>query len=466
MSLTAASLNSEPSATPTYRFLRQTLRIWFSVNFHRIRVLQSEQLTAIGPALLVVNHPASFLDSLLLTAALERPVRCLVGSSLLQKPFARAWARGLEFIESAEGDGAGASVLNASCEVLKQGGAVLVFAGEQPVKSMPSSPAADSVPAIAIEAQACLPAATRLPVHPVHLLLPVPPSQSSEILIHIDAALRVPNGSDGATEGSEASGQAFGNALERACRENPFRIRSGEVEQLLAAIESAMREEFDERWSRRPNSKQCVDDFDLSPYLVRLVHKLNTRHPGRLAALSEAFRAYQERRRQLALITLRTETAGPWFRSGIRRLAAWIESIPGLPVAAYGLINLLPAWLILRLMRSFRQGFWDVPAGTWMVRLMVALACYAGEVVIAALFLPRWEVGYYAPSLLASGAYLLRYLWLLNSRTSIVVSNLERKRRARRLRLMRRKLIAELNRDQERFAERRDSLHASSRDRH
>lgn len=452
MSLTAPSPYSEGRPTGAYRCLRRALRIWFSLNFHHIRVLQAEELAASGPALLVVNHPASFLDALLLIAALDRPIRCFIESALLQRPMTRAWAKGLGFIEWPDGQQEQTSAFSLSCEILRKGGAVLAFAAGQPESSNSPNTLAAAVPMIAIEAESDSPATAPLSIHLIHLHLPVAPSQASEILVHIDRPLHAVDTSDGAAAGQQARAAAFAAEMDRACRENPFRLRVGDLAHFLTGIECAMRQDFEERWTRRPNSKQRVEDFDLSPYLVRLIHHLNYRHPGRLTALCEILRAYQEKRRSLALIALREETAGRWYRSPIRRLAAWVETVIGGPIAAYGLLNLLPAWLGLHLGKSFRRGLWDVPAGVWMVRLIAALACYTGEIVAAALFLPRWAVGYYAPSLLASGAYLLRYLWLLKTRTNVVVASLERKRGERRLRFMRKKLIAEINRDQQRFA--------------
>jgi hypothetical protein len=80
---------------------------------------------------------------------------------------------------------------------------------------------------------------------------------------------------------------------------------------------------------------------------------------------------------------------------------------------------------------------------------MVTLVCYGGQIALAAYFLPRWEAGYYAPSLPISGAYLLRYVWLLQNRTSILSLSLDKRKRLRKLR---KNLIEELKHDQDRFA--------------
>jgi hypothetical protein len=115
-------------------------------------------------------------------------------------------------------------------------------------------------------------------------------------------------------------------------------------------------------------------------------------------------------------------------------------------------VNLLIAWLVLRILGLFRNGLWNASAGVWIARGIVTVICYGGQVALVACFLPRSQVGYYAPSLPISGAYFLRYLWLLENRANVVALSWQNRKRAQRLRRMRNNLIEELKRDQDRFA--------------
>jgi 1-acyl-sn-glycerol-3-phosphate acyltransferase len=433
-------------------FLRNVLRFWFGMFFRRIRVLNIEALSRTGPALLVVNHPPGFADALILNAAFDRPVHCLLEHRYLKSILKRWCARALDMIAyEFEGEDWPAALGNC-CEIFARGGLVLVFARQQTVSSEEPASFAPEAAEIAFEAQTYLEREAPLPIHPVNLFLPVPPSQSDEVLISVGSSLVFPEIALKPGVDPEQKIKAVDEELERVCRQNPFRLRPEEIDQLIAGLEGVMREDFAERWARRENWKQRVEEFELSPFLIRLVSQLNYGHPGRLVALNEALQSYHEARRKEALSRFKIETAGNWFRNTGQRWGAWLETLVGFPIACYGLLNSLIAWLVLHLIGSLRKGLWEATAGEWAKRVIVTVICYAGQIALAAHFLPRSEAGYYAPSVFIAGGYLLRYLWLLEHRSHILVQTLGKERRISKLRRMRKALIEELKRDQDRYA--------------
>ncbi|MGH9354125.1 MAG: lysophospholipid acyltransferase family protein, partial [Terriglobia bacterium] len=390
-----------------YTFVRSGLRLWFSLIFRRLRVLQEESLARSGPALLVVNHPPGFVEALMLVAALKRQVHCLLDQALLTGPFERLTARSLGMIPYEFQGEDWAAVLESVCKIFSKEGTALIFV-RPPIAAAGAalSGFAPEAAEVALEAEAYLAREVPLPVFPVHLFLPAPPSTAGELLIHIDHSLSTRGAAWHAQEDLDKGIRMLDEEIEKACCAGPFRLQPDQVEQFIAGLETIMREDFSESWSHRANWKQKVEDFDLSPFLVKLTHRLNYGHPGRLAALNEALRNYQERKRRAALGALKAETAGAWHKSGWRRLAVWIETVAGFPIAVYGLLNLLAAWFVLRMAGLLRKGLWVATPKEWAARVVITLACYAGQVGLAAHFLPRPEAGYYAPSLLLSGAYL------------------------------------------------------------
>jgi 1-acyl-sn-glycerol-3-phosphate acyltransferase len=449
MSDAASTAFHDSETSVLYRLSRGVLRSWFSLSFRRVRVLQSEVLSPSGAALLVVNHPSSFLDALILIAALERQVHCLLEPEFLKGFARRMLARSLGVIEFRSQDEHWPSVVELSYRILSQGGIILAFAKQQASSKMLGS-FAPAAAALAVEALSGVAALPGLAIHPVHLFLPISRSQSGDLLIHIDTS--IPTAGGGPAAGSADAIKRLDLQLESVCRLNPFRVQPGSLQQFLAGIESVMREDFEEKWARRPNSRQKAEDFELSPFLVKLANELNSGHPGRLVGLAESLHAYREARRRSALARLKGEMAGGWWYSRWRRAAVWIETVAGFPVALYGLVNLVVALLLLRALGLLGRGLWNATAGEWAGRAAVALACYGGQIALAASLLPRWEAGYYAPSLPISGAYLLRYLWLLENRTSVVRIAGDNGAQGQRLRTMRNRLIEELKRDQDRFA--------------
>lgn len=434
-----------------YAFVRRLLRLWFSLVYRRLRVLREESLPPEGPVLLVVNHPPGFLEALVLVAALKRQVHCMVDQSLLAGPIERLIAKLLGIVTyEFQGDD-WAAALEAICRIFSQEGMVLVFVRPQTTGSGAARGFAPEAAEAAIEAEGYLGRQAPLPVFPVHLFLPSASSAAGEVLIHIDEPLSAQGAPWQAQQDLEKSIRAIDEAIEKACCSGPFRLQPDQVAQFISGLEAVMREDFAESWSHRPNWKQKVEDFDLSPYLIRLTHRLNYGNPGRLAAHNEALRHYQERKRRMALGALRAETAGEWPKSGWKRFAVWIETVVGFPIALYGLLNLIPAWIVARIAGLMKKGLWDATSREWIIRVAIALACYAGQVALAAHFLPRAAAGYYAPSLVLSGVYLLRYLWLWEHRTTVLAGAMDGFRRAESLRRLRKLLIDELKRDQDRY---------------
>ncbi|MGH9342267.1 MAG: lysophospholipid acyltransferase family protein, partial [Terriglobia bacterium] len=442
----------ESRESGVYRFVRGGLRLWFSLIFRRLRVLQEASLPRSGPVLLVVNHPPGFVEALVLVAALKRRVHCLLDQALLTGPFERLTARALGMIPYEFQGEDWAAVLESVCKIFSKEGIALIFV-RPPVAAASAATRgfAPEAAEVALEAEAYLSREVPLPVFPTHLFLPAPPSTAGEILIHIDHSLSTQGAPWHAQEDLDKGIRMLDEEIEKACCAGPFRLQPDQVEQFIAGLETIMREDFSESWSHRANWKQKVEDFDLSPYLIRLTHRLNYGNPGRLAALNEALRNYQERKRRMALGALKAQTAGAWHKNGWRRLAVWVEAAAGFPVAVYGLVNLLVAWFVLGVTGLLKNGLWEASPKEWATRVLIALACYAGQVALVAHFLPREEAGYYAPSLLLSGAYLLRYLWLLEHRISILVGAMDGRGRADRLRRLRKSLIGELKRDQDRY---------------
>lgn len=429
-----------------YGVIRTCLRLWFGQSFRLVRVLREELLPDSGPAFLVVNHPPSLVAALSVVAAMSRPVRFIMDRSLLAGPVARFLANGLGMIcyEGREEDWAAA--LEAACRALGRNATVAVFTRSPSASSGELAP--EAVEAV-LEAESYLGREAALPVFPAHLFSPSGFSSAGELLVYVDNALPSTHDARRSRDDFGAASKKLDEALEQACCAGPFRLQPEQVEQFVDGLETVMREDFAEAWTTRSNWRQKVEDFDLSPHVIRVTHRLNYVNPGRLASLNEALRNYEERKRAAALDQLRAAAAGAWIKSGSKRFAIWMESICGFPIALYGLINLLAALFILRI-AGFLQKRVASPAA-WTARILIALGCYAGQIALAAHFLSRAAAGYYAPSLILSGVYLLRYAWLIRNRTAILMGATGGTRRAAALRRLRKSLIAEIERDQAKY---------------
>ena len=146
-----------PTNSVVYRFWRGAIRLWFALTFRKIRVLHEERLKGPDPALLVVSHPASFLDALILVAGFERPVRCIIPARLIQGLLAPLIARGLGMISFFPEDRQLA--LEKCCAVLAGKAALVTFVEPGPANPAGASGLASAAASIAVEVSLAIPAA-------------------------------------------------------------------------------------------------------------------------------------------------------------------------------------------------------------------------------------------------------------------------------------------------------------------
>jgi hypothetical protein len=191
---------------------------------------------------------------------------------------------------------------------------------------------------------------------------------------------------------------------------------------LLADLEQTLKERLREQWLGRPAWNQKVDGFRLSSCAAESLRKLNRDDPGSLVALRQLSEAQRETRRQRSLADLRAEL-GRKRLSLSERFLGWTETVIGLPLACYGLLNHLTAALLLYITGLLKPGT-EAGTETWVARGLLVLGCYAGQIALVGHILGRAAAGYYALTLPVSGAYLFRYGWLLRRRASTSVPGL------------------------------------------
>ncbi len=443
--------SSERSAVPAspisrgYKFLRGLVRLWFSLFFRSIRLLRSETLPASSPTVLVISHPASFLDALILIASFERQLRCLLDRRLLAGPLRSLLAWGLGMLPYNPGSEGWPSALEACSNVLAKGEAVVVFAELSRATAAERAPVGLTAATLALEAEARHSGQLGLTLFPVHLFLPVDRSHSGELLIHIGAP-QYPRDSLSPGGGSTAeSAAALALEVEKALRQNVFGLRGGEFERFLSDLEEVLRSDLEEVWSSQTDWKQKAEGFELSQFVEECAQQLNYLNPGRLVALRERLEAYREARRLWSLAGLEVEQAGPWLKSPWKRVGVWLESIVGVPLACYGLINHILSWLFLFWTGLLKQGSVRDRKLEWLARASVVLGCYGLQLLFCGTLLGRRAAGLYAPSLPLSGLILWRYGWLLGRRTRLAFLSVRLPRQAGGIRRMRKELIQELD---------------------
>ncbi|HMD84246.1 MAG TPA: hypothetical protein VKO18_06045 [Terriglobia bacterium] len=441
-----------PGIPPSPGLYRRLVRWWFALTRRKIRILHAGDMTAEGPALFAVSHSPGLLPALVLAMAMERPVHCLLPGSLAQGALTRILARRLGIILYEGERPASETTLRAAFDVLASGGALVVFADQNAARQGAPGTFASTAAELVWRAEAQQ-VGRRVSVYPVHLFLAESAAGSREILIYIASVMVRPEGRPEALSQDDEL-PAFVAAIESRFRENAFQLRPADLEYFLSDLEEVLRTGLEEDWASRPDWKQDAEGFVLSRLVTEWVKQTNYLNPGRLVTLRKSLDDYRRLQRQCSLREMEVEQADFPRRSGWRRMIVWLEMLLGLPIALYGLLNHLVIGLVLFLAGSFKRDNPRPRTTEWTLRGAVTLGFYAIQIFLVAHWRGRAVAGYYAPTLPFSGAYLWRYLGLLQPQARVLFISLTIPALTRKIKRLRHALLEELDRTLTAYEER------------
>jgi len=440
-----------PTTPGAYRFLRAVIRLWFTLTLRKIRVLHEARLEAQEPALLVVSHPESFLDALILVAGLERPVRCLILAGLVKGPIQLLLARGLGMITFLPENRQPA--LETCRALLWQKAALVTFVEPDPGQPVGGGGLAMTAASIAAQAESAPAGGLGLALLTVHLFVPVGRTRTRESLIDIDEPelARDCLAHDSETENDRV--RELARYLESKCQENSFRLQPMALGDFLVDLEQVFREDLQENLRLHPAPKQKLEGFELSRFVVQWAEQMNYLHPGLLVSLRESLAVWREASRRGALHRLEVEGAGGWLRTPLGRAVVLLETAAGAGVAVYGLANHLLAAAVLYGTGLMKKSSDADKTKTWVWRVVIVVGSYVAQVFLVAHFWGRRGAGYYLPTLPLSGLYLWRYAGLLRRQARIAIRALNLSWEPAATTRFRKDFLHEINRALARHAE-------------
>ena len=432
-----------PAIPFIYRFWRGVIRLWFALTFRKIRVLHEDRLVEPAPALLLVSHPESFYDALILVAGFERQVRCLILSRLVKGLLPTILARGLGMIGYTPENRAAA--LETCRALLAEEAAVVTFVAPSPSNSPGAGALTTYAASIALTAEGPNSVLGGLVLLPIHLFVPVGHTRTREVLVDIDRPELAEDLISSAVGSERDRAQEVAWQLEKRCQENSFRLQPSALSDFLADLELALRDGLKEEFESQRGGKQKLEGFELSRFVVQWAEQMNYLHPGLLVSLREMLAAWREASRRAALHRLETEGAGAWLNTPLGRAVVLLETVLGFPLAIYGLVNHLIALAVLYWTGLLKKEMDGDKFTKWLWRGLVILGSYILEVTLVAHFWGRRGAGYYLPSLPVSGLYLWRYTWLLPHQSRIAFLSMNRSVEAAGSTRLRKDFLHEIN---------------------
>jgi len=449
--LQRSTLVSSGNVPFVYRLMRAVIRFGTLLLAPRLRMLKRESLEEAGPAILLNTHPKSFAVAILLIAALDRQVHCLVPSAEFQGVFRRlaCWALGIQPFDCTPEEQE--ALLNPCLNALADQDLIAIFAGENSQSGFRNSPVAEFASKLAVVTVLKGQGRIQAAIFPVHWLFhariggPAP-------LAYVDNPIRANQFLPKVGEDAAEASLRLVEVVQSACSTNVFSLAEAEIEHLARELESLSREYLQAQWSERPDWKQRPEELQLSGFARRWFDQQNRTNPARLIELGESLAAYREAKRRHSLEHLIVETSGEWQSSRVRVAIAWLETVLGFPAALYGLINHLPAGIVLYANKLFKHVPKRDPKAEWLARIFIVLGFYTIQVFVVDFWWGRAVAGYYTLTLPLSGAYLWRYRWHARHRGRALVLRALRPFRSAGLVRRRERLLAGIDRELERSA--------------
>jgi hypothetical protein len=435
-----------------YRLMRAMVRFGLRLVSPRLRLLNRERLDQPGPVILLISHPRSLKGALLLISALDRQVECLIPSGEVRGLFRKAATKALgiqafDFTQEEQKCG-----LYPSMSVLTGQGVVALFSQQDSRIGARRDPVADFAARLGVESILQGQDQIQPTIYPVHFLLGAG-CRGAAPLICVDSAIQAQDFLPKTAEDLAEASQHLVEAIQSAIRTNVFALDGSDLEHFNRELEDLSRENLREQWSQRPNWKQHPEDLKLSSFSRRWAAEQNHRDPARLVELRKLLDAHREARRRCSIGQLIVETSGPWQASSHRVASAWIETVLGFPIALYGLINHLPALIILSTSGLLRNSPIRDPKVEWLLRIFTVLSSYTVQIFVAHFWWGRAAAGYYALTLPVSGAYLWRYRWLIRRRTHVLVRKALHPANLARVARDRKEILERFSQELERFAQ-------------
>ncbi len=440
----------QPRGKPgVYRLTRAILRLGVRLFFPGLRLLNREKLERPGPAILIITHPRSLPVAILLVTSLNHQVHCLVPAKQVRSIFERlvGWALGMEVFESLAGPQE--SLLNSCLSVLTNQGIIALFDSPFQQHGGPRAPVADFAARLALEAVLPGPGQVEPGLYPVHWYLSAE-RRRPERLVYIEGPIQAHHFLPKVGEDAAEASLHLAETVQKAIGPNIFGLAEVELEHFRRELEDFSREHLELQWSRHTNWKQQPEELRLSSIATRWLAEQNCADPACLVELRASLDAYREERRRFSMRQFIVEFSGGWQASSVHVAAAWIETVLGLPVALYGLLNHFPAAIALSTTGFLKSSPKRDPKAEWLVRILVVLSFYTIQILLVHFWWGRAGAGYYALTLPVSGAYLWRYRWVWRHRTHVLLFKAQHSARWARLARRREKILDRFTRELER----------------
>ncbi|MDX5347490.1 MAG: lysophospholipid acyltransferase family protein [Hymenobacteraceae bacterium] len=443
-----------------YNFLKIVVQLTLRIFYREIVVQYPERLRQKGPLLLVVNHPNTLMDPLLVAAQLKQPVYFLTKSTFFISPLQSKILRHLNLIPiyraqdvPPEQQARANDITFKTCyQYLNKGKSLLIFPEGTSVNERRLRPFKTGAARMALGAEAQANFKLGVKLLPVGLNYSDPTRFGGDVLVNVGEPIVVAGYEAAYRADAMQAAKQLTEKLEQELKKLVVITDTDEDDELLQQLEQLYRPKLNAEFPQPP--------FQLTKAMEASLRFFREREPVRVLAFKDKLKRYLYYLNRLRLHNSVLGDAGPAAGRALLPDAVkfTVGLVLGFPLYLYGLLfNYLPYLLPARLAdwlvedEEYRAPVMMV-TGMFVFPLFYALLGWACFYVSGS----GWVVALFLLSLPLSGFFVL-YYWhhLLRTRSHWTLFTLLRRRRnlMQELYILRQQIFTELEQAKQEYLE-------------
>lgn len=340
-----------------YAFLKIVMKITVRMFFRSTTIRNKELIPSNGPLMVLVNHPSTFMDPIVVATMLEREVFFLAKGSLFKNGFARWLLPKFNIIPVyRQSDDPALMSKNketfAKCfDHLQKNGAILMFPEGISITERKLRPVKTGAARIALGAEAQNNFQLGVNIVTIGLNYANPHKFNRDLFINIDEPIKASDYKERYIADEFKAVDALTDEIRKKMENLIIAIEDDKTDELVKNIELLYKYKLSKE---RGISKKDKDaDFTLTKGIVQAVNYYQQNKPEHVELMRTRINEYLNNLNRLGLTDTdiaRNQRSGSFIRSNLK---AFLIIILGFPVYVYGVINnILPFEIPGRLARK------------------------------------------------------------------------------------------------------------------
>ncbi len=278
-----------------YQTLKIIVRISLRIFFKKTVVINKQALCNKGPLLIVVNHPNTFMDPLIVGSLFRRKVGFLGNASIFVNGIVNAIFRYFNVIpvyrqkDVSPGSQPDNTLTFRACnEYLSAGHALMVFPEGSSYHELKLRKIKTGTARIALSTEAIHHFSLGLKIQPIGLYYSNPAHFRSKIYVHIGEAFDVSDYKDAYARDEKSAVQLLTRQIKQALEQNIINTDTREDEDLFVKIKRIYRNQL----LKESDKISSINEFELTREMAKAIQYFKVGHPGLYQRIKTQVNAY------------------------------------------------------------------------------------------------------------------------------------------------------------------------------